>query len=74
MKSTFFIGLCTSIVLMNPIASYAKTWQTQNGLMSDTCITRSGVYFVFSNYAGYVGNPCTFRLQGDPTVYVGVFG
>jgi hypothetical protein len=74
MKTALFIGLCTSITLMNPVASQAKTWQTQNGMMSDTCFTRSGVYFVFSNYAGYVGNSCSFRLNGDPTLYVGVFG
>lgn len=74
MKTALFIGLCASITLMNPVASHAKTWQTPNGTMSDTCVTRSGTCFIFSNYAGYVGTPCSFRLQGDPTIYVGVFG
>lgn len=67
-----FSTLLTSII---PSPSQAKVWRDYNGvLVSDTCFTKSGVNFVYSNFVGPVGSPCSFRLYNDPTLYSGVFG
>lgn len=75
MKAISLMSLSTLLTLTVSLPSQAKVWQNEYGVtVSDTCVTRSGIYFVFTNQVRPVGTPCTFYLQGDPTIYRGFFG
>jgi hypothetical protein len=73
MKNTLIVGIFTLISLVTSTSSQATVLQTNQGLVSDTCVTKSGVFFVFSNLARPVGSLCSFKLNDDPTLYSGRF-